>query len=264
MRRLLQLLGLLALASCARAQTVANFDTPACSGNGVGVYQGIDFSLSPWDCEKSSTLPGDATETISWYQNISTGKFKFVQPSILTSLRGGGSNGSGIFTVTTDAGETFSQNLPKGVTLLQTGFTKPASVVTIYYQGWWTIEVDDITYTTPPPLTLVRAKFTFDDATPVAGSVQVFQIAAGAPVSLGSFPLDATGLVSANLPLDPNSQYHAQLANPSGAVVQDFWSVNASASLAAAAIAALPKLELDVVLFKATGAVKSIAAIPAP
>jgi hypothetical protein len=130
-----------------KSQTVANFDTPACSGNGVGIYQGINFSLSPWDCGNSK-LTGDSTETISWYQKITTGKFQFVSPAILVSLRAGSSSGSGLLTVTSDAGETFSTQLTGGTVSgpFQTNFTKTSSVITVSFPGGWTIQLDDITY----------------------------------------------------------------------------------------------------------------------
>jgi hypothetical protein len=100
-----------------KSQTVANFDTPACSGNGVGIYQGINFSLSPWNCGNSKLI-GDSTETISWYQTITTGKFQFVSPATLVSLRAGSSSGSSLLTVTSDAGETFSTQLTGELSLV--------------------------------------------------------------------------------------------------------------------------------------------------
>lgn len=129
--------------------TIVNFDTPACSGNIVNIYQGIDFSLSPWDCERP-TMTGDATETISWYQKISAAKFRFVNPSILVSIRVGSSASNGSFTITTDAGETFSGNISGGRMggPFTTNFSKPALVVTITTTVSWTIEIDDITYKT--------------------------------------------------------------------------------------------------------------------
>lgn len=129
--------------------TVVNFDTPACSGNVIKIYQGIDFSLSPWDCERP-TMTGDATETISWYQKISTAKFRFVNPSILVSIRVGSSASNGSFTVETDAAETFTGNISGGRMggPFITNFSKPASVVTVTTTVSWTIEVDDITYKT--------------------------------------------------------------------------------------------------------------------
>jgi hypothetical protein len=116
-----------------------------------------------------------------------------------------------------------------------------------------------------PGATLLRGKFTFDDGTAVAGSVAVFRIAAdGTLISLGDFPLDATGFVSASLLLDPAAQYRGLLSDAAGNPLQELWTVNASAQLAAAAIAALSKIELDVTLVKATNAIKSIGPAPAP
>jgi hypothetical protein len=134
------------------AQTViVNFDTPACSGQGIGVYQGIDFSLSPWDCEKNPALPNDSTETLSWYQSSAySGKFKFLTPAILTSLRAGSMVGGGGMTISTDAGESITiPNVTFGVALVSTGFLKAASVVTVSYSGGWTIELDDFNYIYP-------------------------------------------------------------------------------------------------------------------
>lgn len=135
----------------AQTTTVVNFDTPSCSGNVVSTYQGIDFSLSPWDCERP-TLTGDATETISWYKQIATAKFMFVNPSVLISFRIGSSALNGTFSITTDAGEAFSGNISGGRMggPFVTNFSKPASVVTVETTVGWTIEFDDITYKTGP------------------------------------------------------------------------------------------------------------------
>jgi len=116
-----------------------------------------------------------------------------------------------------------------------------------------------------PGPTPLRAKFTFDDGTAVAGSVAIFRIAAdGTLISLGDFPLDATGFVSASLLLDPTVQYRALLSDAGGNPLQELWTVNISAQLAAAAIAMLSKIELDVMLVKATNAIKIVTAVPAP
>ena len=77
----------LALAATeATAQTtVANFDSPACSGKAIGVYQGIDFTLSPWDCENPG-LAGQTGTSISWYRRTFSGQFKLQTPGTLLSL----------------------------------------------------------------------------------------------------------------------------------------------------------------------------------
>jgi hypothetical protein len=148
--RYLTAIALLFLAISAKAQTVANFDNPPCSGNGVKIYQGIDFSLSPWDCE-SDRLASDSTETLSWYQNISSGQFKFEKPSVLKSLLGGSTAGGGTLTISDDQGEKVSVTLSAtpGLQPITTNFTKEASVITVSYTGGWRIQLDNITYTTP-------------------------------------------------------------------------------------------------------------------
>jgi hypothetical protein len=147
MKGLLTAAALLLLAGPLSAQTVVNFDTPPCAGNGIGVYQGIDFSLSAWDCERAALL-GDATTTISWYNNIQRGQFKFLAPSVLLSLRASSSSGGGNIVISTDAGETLtiaaqSSVMPPSV---QTGFTKAASIITVAFAGGWTIQLDDLVY----------------------------------------------------------------------------------------------------------------------
>jgi hypothetical protein len=130
---------------------------------------------------------------------------------------------------------------------------------------WSSMAELDVIGAAVAPTTLVRAKFTFDDGTPAAGNISVAQIPPGlAPVALGNFPLDSTGLFSASLTLDPLSQYHVQLLDPTGKMIQEVWSIETSAQVAAATIATLPNFRLDVVLFKATGAVKSVQLVPSP
>jgi hypothetical protein len=194
-------------ASTQAQTTVATFDNPLCAGNGVGVYQGIDFSLSPWDCEKTS-LTGQTGTSISWYQQITTAHFGFPLPRLLVSLSAATSSGSGVLTITTDAGESFSHAINTAFQTLQTGFSKAASVVTVQYPGGWTIQLDNITYqalSSPPvPGTLgASATLSWDDGTPVAGSVTLLQILG--PTSqrtLGMFPVNSTGALSGTIMID--------------------------------------------------------------
>ena len=126
-----------------------NFDSPSCPSSNVGTYGGINWP-SPWGCEKAG-YANDATTTMTWTQNITSKTFTFVTPSVLTSLRaGGGSTGS--ITISTDQGESVSLAISKTktMTLYQTGFTKPAATVTVKYAGGWTIELDDLAYSTAP------------------------------------------------------------------------------------------------------------------
>lgn len=211
MRKLFLILFVFALfGSAASAQTtVANFDNPPCSGNGVGVYQGIDFSISPWDCENPG-LPGQTGTSISWYQNITSGQFKLQSLGVLVSLSAATSSGSGTLTISTNAGETFSHSINTTFQTFQTGFSKPASVFTVQYPGGWTIELDNITYrtgtttTTVPSGTLnVSASLTWDDGTPVAGSLALTQITGSTTQNLlGTFPISSTGTASGTIKID--------------------------------------------------------------
>lgn len=143
---------LVAVPLAAQTPTVVNFDAPPCNGDGVRIYQGIDFTLSPWDCERAN-LQGDATETISWYVNNKSGKFRFIVPSVLMSLRASSSSGSGNISITTDANETVTIAAQPGVMPLavNTGFVKPATIITVSFPGGWTVELDDLIYGPPPP-----------------------------------------------------------------------------------------------------------------
>ena len=204
----LMILFLALAATSARAQaTVATFDNPSCSGNGVRIYQGIDFSLSPWDCE-NPTLPGQTGTSISWFQSITTGQFRFITSQVLVSLSAATSAGSGTLTISTDAGESFSHSITTMFQTLQTGFSKPASVVTVKYPGGWTIQLDNILYQTasvpPPGGTLnASASLTWDDGTPVTGNLVLAQRVGSTTFSaLGSFPISSNGTVSGAIKID--------------------------------------------------------------
>jgi hypothetical protein len=200
------LLAFSGLAAAAQT-TVANFDSPACSGNGIGVYQGIDFSASPWDCE-NARLTGQTGNSISWYQKITSGTFRFQSPSVLVAVSAATSSGSGTLTISTDAGETFSHTVTPSFQTLLTGFNKPASVVTVKFPGGWTIELDNLTYQagsvapTSDSLT-ASATLTWDDGTPVAGSIALSQITSGNTTKLlGTFPINSAGAVSGSIRID--------------------------------------------------------------
>jgi hypothetical protein len=190
----------------AQAQTtVANFDNPACSGNGVALYQGIDFSLSPWDCENPN-LAGQTGTSISWYQKILSGQFRFQSPQVLVSLSAATSSGSGTLTIATDAGETFSHSINSAFQTLTTGFSKPASAVTVQYPGGWTIQLDNITYrsgttTIQSGILNASASLTWDDGTPVAGSLVLTQLT-GTTTQSSTFTIDSTATASGTIKID--------------------------------------------------------------
>jgi len=187
--------------------TVADFDNPACSGKSVGVYQGIDFSLSPWECENPG-LTGQSGTSISWYRHIYTGQFKLQTPGALLSLNAATSTGSGTLTISTDAGESYSHSINTTFQTLLTGFTKAASVITVKYPGGRTIELDNITYQTgsvslTPGTLNLSATLTWDDGTPVAGSLNLSQLTGtGLQTALGTFTINSSGSASGTVTID--------------------------------------------------------------
>jgi len=130
--------------------TTVNFDSPTCPSSNVDTYGGIKWP-SPWGCEKAG-YTNDSTTTITWTQNITSKTFTFANPSVLTSLRAGGGS-TGNITISTDQGESIALTLSKTktMTLYQTGFTKLATTVTVQYAGGWTMELDDLTYSSAAP-----------------------------------------------------------------------------------------------------------------
>ena len=186
----------------ARAQTtVVNFDNPVCAGTSVGVYDGIDFSLSPWVCEKTN-LAGQTGTSISWYQPITTGRFKFQVPRVLESLTAATSTGSGLLTITTDAGESFSYTINSTFHTLRTGFSEAASIITVHYPGGKTIQLDNITYQAVGKLG-VSGALSWNDGTPVTGSVILLQtLSPTSHKTLGTFPISSIGAVNGTVTID--------------------------------------------------------------
>ena len=123
--------------------TVVNFDSPACPIRRLtGVFGGINWWAGPWDCERANLGTGIS---VSWNRQITTSSFSFVTPSVLTSFLGAGGRATTI-TVSTDAGESLRKSLPAGMTLVTTGFTKPATKVTVTNTAGWWLQLDNITY----------------------------------------------------------------------------------------------------------------------
>jgi hypothetical protein len=196
-----------AAAKASAQTTVADFDSPACSGRGVGVYQGIDFSQSPWNCENPG-LTGQTGTSISWYRRITSGQFKLQTAGTLLSLNAATSTGSGTLTISTDAGESFSHSINTTFQTLVTGFKKAASIITVNYPGGRTIELDNIMYQTgsvsptPGALTLT-ATLTWDDGPPVAGSLILSQLTGpGSSIQLGMFLINSSGDASGTVNID--------------------------------------------------------------
>ena len=121
-------------------------------GNLTGVFDGINWSGTPWDCENAGYSVGT---TASWTQQITSGSFSFVSPSVLTGFQVGGEKMSTL-KISTDAGESITESTPANVlTTYTTGFVKPATKITVSNSAGWYLEMDNIVYTTsttPPPI----------------------------------------------------------------------------------------------------------------
>jgi len=163
LHRILCLAGLVVLLTVtlqtAQAQTTTDvtFDSPACpAAAGVafsGAYGGINWLANAagklWDCESPGVATGETGLAISWVQQVSTGQFSFVTPSILQSFTSGGPNAATLG-ITTDAGESLTVALPaNAMTLVTTGFKKMATTITVTYTDTWNIHLDNVTYMTP-------------------------------------------------------------------------------------------------------------------
>ncbi|MFI5110085.1 MAG: choice-of-anchor Q domain-containing protein [Terriglobales bacterium] len=127
--------------------TVVNFDSPACPIRSLtGTFGGINWSGGSWDCERANLGTGIS---VSWNKQITRGSFSFVKPSVFVSFLGAGGRATTV-TVSTDAGESISKSLPAGMTLVTTGFTKPATKVTVTNTAGWWLQLDNITYHSAP------------------------------------------------------------------------------------------------------------------
>ncbi len=135
------------ITSASSTTTVVNFDSPACPVRALtGAFGGINWSGGSWDCERANLGTGIS---VSWNKQITSGSFSFVKPSVLVSFLGAGGRATTI-TVSTDAGESISKSLPAGMTLVTTGFTKPATKVTVTNSAGWWLQLDNITYNSAP------------------------------------------------------------------------------------------------------------------
>src|SRR6266403_722214 len=179
----------LALAATeATAQTtVANFDSPACSGKAIGVYQGIDFTLSPWDCENPG-LAGQTGTSISWYRRTFSGQFKLQTPGTLLSLSAAASTGSG--TLTLSATLAWDDGTPVAGSLNLSQLTGPGSQIQL---GTFAINSSggasgtvSLDLTQPDPLTFQVVLIGTNNTT--VGAPATFQ------VSRMMFPSNLTGI----------------------------------------------------------------------
>lgn len=105
--------------------------------------------------------------------------------------------------------------------------------------------------------TVVSARFTFDDGSAVTGNLMLYRVATPADTLVGTYALNAQGYVSSDIAVDPTATYHAQLVSANGTLLQEVWTTSLPSAIASAVLQMLPTGEIDVVLAKADGSVKS-------
>lgn len=201
-------------ASVSRAQTVTSvvtFDNPAPSA-GAGAmpatFDGMTFGAgwsweAAWNCDSTNNV----------YFNSPTGNmrsFGFVQPEIFVSLQVF-ADAAGTLTLADDLGQTTTFQVAQTGTMytVRTGWTKASKTVNVTYTQNWHAGFDNFTYQTPSTGSVSAGKLaasislTWDDNTPVTGSMVASQIIAGNQhIVLGQFPLSSSGTASGNLAVD--------------------------------------------------------------
>jgi len=136
----------------ASSAIVVDFDSPTPSdpsGTLDGVFGGINFGTGQWLWE--GAYQSDSTNNI--FFNSSTGNsrtFSFASGShVLISMKVVTSI-AGTLTLSDNTGQTFTQSISTGpVQLVTTGWTNPASTITVNFTQGWNIALDDITYSNP-------------------------------------------------------------------------------------------------------------------
>lgn len=117
-------------------------------------------------------------------------------------------------------------------------------------------------FSTAASATVLTARFTFDDGSPVAGTVMLLRAAAPQDVVIGRYQLDSQGFVSTDITIDPTANYRAQLLGLDGSLLQEVWTVSPSSEFVLAGLAALGSGEVDIVLGKTDNSVKSVLFAP--
>ena len=115
-----------------------------------GVFQGIDFGTGQW----LGSGPYNVNPSNHVYFADSTGtsrSFQFAPgPRVLNGMRVY-STTPGSFSLSDDTGQTFTRAVSAGsLQLVTTGWTRPATTVTVSFTNGWDLGVDDITYGTAP------------------------------------------------------------------------------------------------------------------
>lgn len=271
MKRYVVLLAVLSalVATTARAQTkVVTFDNPAPSarpGAMPATFDGMTFGPN-WSWE--AAWNADPTNNIYFSTPFSnTQSFGFAQPAIFVSVQVVGDL-AGTLRLADDQGQTVTFQVAqtgKMYTVI-TGWTKPSKTVSATYTQNWNLAFDNFTYqvptVTPPPSAGTLAAtvtMTWDDNTPVAGSLTVVQIVgSNTQTILGRFPINSNGTAGGTITID--------LTQPDPLSFQVLLVSPTNVQIGSPAAFQLPKLmfsagargiSANIVLWKATGMIKS-------
>jgi hypothetical protein len=257
-------------ASVSQAQTatsVVTFDNPAPSA-GAGAmpatFGGMTFGAA-WSWEPAWNP--DTTNNVYFSSAASnTQSFGFVQPEVFVSVQVFG-DAAGILTLADDQGQSTTFQVAKTGTLytVTTGWTKASMTVHVTYTQGWHAAYDNFTYQTPSTGSGSAGKLaasialTWDDSTPVTGSVVASQLITGSqPIVLGQFPISSSGTASGNLAVD--------LTQPSPLTFQIVLVSAANAQVGDSLSFQLPKtmfptnatgVTAHIVLWKATTTIKA-------
>jgi hypothetical protein len=201
-------------ATISRAQgatTIVTFDNPAPSGVAgpmPATFDGMTFGAD-WSWETGWSA--DSTNNVFFSSPASnTRSFGFLQPEIFLSLQVF-ADATGTLSLTDDQGQAASFHVAQAGTLytVKTGWTKASKTVNLTYTQSWHAAFDNFTYQAPAPASSSGGKLaaaitlTWDDNTPVTGSVVASQTIAGNnQLVLGQFPLSSSGTASGTLAVD--------------------------------------------------------------
>jgi concanavalin A-like lectin/glucanase superfamily protein/IPT/TIG domain-containing protein len=197
----------LAWTQVAGAQTTTvTFDTPPPPGGSAlnGVFQSIDFGTGQWQWIGAYNV--NPTNHIYFADSSGTSRsFRFAPaPRVLNSLRVY-SPRAGTLTLSDDTGQTLTYGVTTGsLQLVTTGWSRPATTVTVSFTEGWALGVDDITYSTAAP-TAPSTAVDFDNPPPPGPLNGVFQ-----SIDFGTWQWQWTGAH------DVNSTNHIYFSNSTG------------------------------------------------
>ena len=130
--------------------TTVDFDNPPPPGRINGVFQGLDFGTGQW--QWSGAYDVNPSNHIYFADSTGTSRsFQFSPgPRVLNGMRVYATT-PGTLTLSDDAGQTFTQAVTTGsLQAVATGWTRPATTVTVSFTNEWDLGVDDITYSSAP------------------------------------------------------------------------------------------------------------------